>query len=102
MSSGSFNNNNNKIKVTTNVFVPKGIKVVKGNPYIGEETHFPDIKVRLLAENWGPNVKTIYVTNGWHKGFEPNNSKADHEGWVTYCDYTVNADNGIGKYHYYK
>jgi hypothetical protein len=74
---------------------PKGIVVFKSKRYMGTDTDFNDIKQMFLSMTWHADVKCVYITNGWHKGFENGT-------WVTYCGYAVGVDDDHHKQHYYK
>ncbi len=74
---------------------PKGIVVYKSSRYFGKAEDYEEIKRLFLSLAWHPDVKCVYVTNGWHDGFE-------NGGWVSYCGYAPNVDSDIYKQHYYR
>jgi hypothetical protein len=71
--------------------------IQKSMRYMGKDADFQDIKKLFQSLAWPPEVKIVFVTNGWHQGFEPARG-----GFVTYCGYAVNYDNESLKQHFYK
>jgi hypothetical protein len=83
-------------------FVPgakRGPEIVKSVRYFGKPQDFDNIKALFQTYNWPPNVQTIYVTNGWHQGFEGRNGVLQQ---VEYCGFSVNIDSDTHKQHFYK
>jgi hypothetical protein len=80
-------------------FVPSNTRsqapVVKRSArYMGSQDDYERIKAMFELMLWGQGVHTVYVTNGWHTGFEGGRT-------VWYCGYAVNEDNEIYKQHFY-
>lgn len=76
-------------------FVPRRPVVLRSSRYMGRAEDYDHIKNVFAVLRWPSEVHTIFVTNGWHEGFENGR-------WVNYCGYCCNDDNEIGKRHFYQ
>ena len=70
--------------------------------YRGTDTDYQQIANLFRSFTWTPGTIRIYITNGWHTGFEgrPNASGQQVMMEVTYCDYQIN-DETAAIQHYY-
>ncbi|HEY0077032.1 MAG TPA: hypothetical protein VGB73_00180 [Pyrinomonadaceae bacterium] len=71
---------------------PKQAVIKKSLRYRGTEADYQNIKALFESLLW-MGVETVYITNGWHEGFEGGYMR-------TYCDYCLHTDDST-KYHYY-
>ena len=81
-------------------FVP-GDKVsyIKSARYLGKAGDVENITALFKTLNWPPTTVTVYITNGWHEGFEVRDGKGT---MVTYCGFCITYDIDPFKQHYYK
>ncbi|HEX4749383.1 MAG TPA: hypothetical protein VH302_07555 [Bryobacteraceae bacterium] len=79
-------------------FVPK-LQILKSGRYMGKPADFDDIKALFETYTWPPTVQKVYITNGWHKGYEGRNGVLKE---VEYCGFAVNVDSDANKQHFYK
>ncbi len=74
--------------------------------YIGTPSDYTEICTLFAGMVWSPDVVTVYITNGWHTGFESRYRPTAGGGYeaylaeVTYCGYRMNSDSAP-KAHFY-
>ncbi|WP_223570634.1 hypothetical protein [Pseudomonas sp. BF-R-26] len=74
--------------------------------YIGTQTDYTQISHYFAGLTWSPEILTVYITNGWHTGFESRYRQTASGGLetylaeVTYCGYRINSDSAP-KNHFY-
>ena len=87
------------------LFIPgqPSVPVILGT--VGQHLTQQDLdQIRALFQqlNWGPDVHTVWITNGWHTGTEGRIHPVTGEyvmAQVTYCDYKLEYNGPI--HHYY-
>ena len=85
-----------KLNANATTFVPraKTPTIKRSVRYIGAAEDYDRIKSLFEYMIWGQDVHTVFITNGWHQGFEGGRN-------VWYCGYCANEDNEIYKQHFY-
>ncbi|PTS84382.1 hypothetical protein DBR00_10725 [Pseudomonas sp. HMWF032] len=81
--------------------------ILRSSTYIGSQQDYLAISQYFSMLDWPSSVHTVYISNGWHTGFEsrifidPQTGQCVTRGTtVTYCGYYANSDNGA-KIHFY-
>ena len=80
-------------------FIPSAIRaqvptVKRSARYMGNQEDCDNIKAMFELMRWGQGTHTVFVTNGWHSGFENGRT-------VWYCGFAVNEDSEHHKQHFY-
>ena len=87
-----------KLNPDAAAFVSSKPTIQKSAQYRGDDpSYFEQIRSQLLTFNWCADVKTIYVTNGWHQNFETVNGQGM---FVWLCDYRLNSDSAAINHWY--
>ena len=87
-----------KFNINAAAFVPSGPTIVKSAQYRADDpSYFDQIKAQLASFKWNSDVKTVYVTNGWHQNFETVNGQGM---FVWLCDYRLNSDSAAINHWY--